>query len=433
MTTGTRNAEDRTTIVAPRERTPPVARYLAMMTSMDPVLGKIDRWSVDQLLDLAQTRAGGVPLRNGGSNLQFEGLRHLAEPIQHDGYYDDIGRRAANHYIYGWISKYIQFERDLATFPGIPDVPVPNPIFVIGFGRTGSTFMHNLLALDPEARAPLLWELMEPSPPPRPETYESDPRIRRVRMQLESRKVMMPDLEKIHESGVLAPEECNHMMRHGEYHIARGLRSTPYAQWLHNLGSPELYELYKHYKLQVQHLQLFHRKGHWACKCISHAHFFPVLFKVFPDARVIRLHRDPSQIVPAFASIVAHLQVIYTSRINFQELGQHSLDYFLDSMRRSMEIDREVGGEHFIDVLFDDLTRNPVGTLRQIYSKFGYDFTPQFERRLREFLQSEPVTRNYKHVYSFEQFGLSRAQILARSSDYLEWVERKTGSKLYDR
>jgi hypothetical protein len=426
-----RNANgDETQVVAPQERPPQVKQYLAMLTSRDPVLDTKRELDVDQLLELAQSRTDAVSL-SADSGLHFEGLRCLAESIQRDSYYDDIGRRAANYFIYNWISKYIQFERDLVTFPDIFRVPVPKPMLLIGFGRTGSTFLHHLLALDSQTRAPQLWELTEPSPPPRPESYHTDPRIRRVQMHLRSNSIAMPDLHKIHESNdAQAPEECHHMMWHGPHNITFGLKSAEYWQWLNNLTSPQLHVLYKSYRLQVQHLQLFYRRGHWVSKALTHAHFFPVLFQIFPDARIVRLHRDPCQIIPALASIIAHLQIRYTSRIDFRELGQRMLDLFLDSMRRSMRIDREMNSGHFIDVMFNDLTRNPIGVIRDIYSRFGYQYTAEFENRIRKFIETEPITRRFKHVYTLEQFGLSREEIMNRSEEYLAWVEQRTGSRL---
>ena len=43
---------------------------------------------------------------------------------------------------------------------------IERPIFVIGFGRTGTTLIHSLLPEDPGARAPKWWHTHEPSPPP---------------------------------------------------------------------------------------------------------------------------------------------------------------------------------------------------------------------------------------------------------------------------
>ena len=43
--------------------------------------------------------------------------------------------------------------------------------------RTGTTILHDILAQDPDSRAPLTWETMFPSPPPRAATFHTDPRI----------------------------------------------------------------------------------------------------------------------------------------------------------------------------------------------------------------------------------------------------------------
>ncbi|UFZ04923.1 sulfotransferase [Bradyrhizobium ontarionense] len=420
---------DETIVVAPEQRSPKAAQLLTMLLSLDRELGARGVLDVDQFLDLAQSRVGPVSL-GARADLHLEGIRRLADSIGRDPYYDDLGRYMASHYIYGWIERYVQFEQDLADFPDIVDVPVAKPLFLIGFGRTGSTFLHHLLALDPRARAPLLWELQEPSPPPRPETYATDPRIGRVRSQSDFRSAVMPDLHKIHEFAVQAPEECQHMMWHGPQHSILGLRSPDYWQWFRNLSPSQLHELYAGYKRQVQHLQLFHRGGHWVSKSLAHAHFLPVLSNVFPDARIVRLHRDPCQIIPALASLIAHLQIPYTARSDFHDLGRRMLDLFEQSMDRMMQADKEVSSDCLVDVLFDDLTRDPIGTVRAIYAKFGYDDTAEFETLMRRHLKTESVSRRFKHVYTLEQFGLSRAQVMARSEAYLSWLERRTGARL---
>jgi len=425
-----RNADgDEMIVVAPQQRSCQVEQYLTKLTSLDRTLAAKNELDVDQLLDLAQSRIGPVSL-GADSDLHLEGMRCLARSIQRDAYYDDIGRRMAHLYVYNWIQRYIQFERDLVTFPDILNVPVLKPMFLIGFGRTGSTFLHHLLALDPQARAPQLWELLEPSPPPRAETYDKDPRIRRLQAHLSFRSITMPDLHKIHESDAQAPEECQYMKWHGSQHISLGLRSEEYWQWFLNLSPVQLHVLYARYRLQVQHLQVFHQREHWVSKSLTHAHFFPVLFKVFPDACIVRLHRDPCQIIPALASLLAHSQIPYTSRIDFHELGQRMLNLFLESMDRIMRADREMGPQHFIDVLFEDLTRDPIGNVRAIYSKFDYEYTAEFESLMKAYSKTDSINRKYKHVYSLEQFGLSREQVMTRSENYLTWLERRTGSRL---
>lgn len=421
---------DRAIVVAPQQRSVSMRKYLTMAATLDPALAAIREPDVDRLLELAQGRIGAVTL-SAGSALHFEGLRCLAESVRRDSYYDELGKRSAIAFIYNWICKYIRFERDLVEFADIAHVPVQKPMLIVGFGRTGSTFLHQLLALDPHARAPQIWELTEPSPPPRPESYETDPRIRRVHLRIAANAVVMPDIQKIHETdSAQDAEECHYMMWHGPHQVMLGLRSPEYWHWLRNLESRQLHSLYQGYRLQVQHLQLFFPAMHWLSKALAHAFYFPVLFKVFPDACIVRLHRDPCQIVPGLASLLAHSQMFYTDRIDFPELGGRMLDIFLHCMQRSMQIENEVGAQHFVDVVFDELINDPIGTVRKIYSRFGYRYTPQLESDVLRFLRTERATRKYKHAYTPEQFGLSRADIMARSEEYLAWVERKTGSRL---
>jgi hypothetical protein len=421
--------QEESIVIAPRERSSQIEKYLAMAMASDRATATTREPDVYELLEKTQGQASPVVL-GASSTLHLDGLRCLAKSIREDPYYDDFGKRLGSNFVYQWILKYLQFERDLAKFPDIAKVPVPQALFIVGFGRTGSTFLHHLMALDSTVRAPRLWELMEPSPPPTEEAYTTDPRIRRVQMHLSTRSILMPNMHKIHEYDVRAPEECQHMMWHGPHHAMLGLKGTEYLQWFDELSDPDLRVLYEAYKLQVQHLQLFHRKERWVSKSLTHAYFLPVLFKVFPNARVVRLHRDPCEIIPALASLTAHLQVIYTRRSDFDELGQRMLRIFAESMRRSMLADETAGSERLIDVLFADLIKDPVRVIRNIYAKCGYPYTDDFDSALRKHLRASDHHRKYKHVYRLEQFGLSRAKVMSCAEPYLEWVERKTGSML---
>ena len=82
------------------------------------------------------------------------------------------------------------------------------PVFIVGWYRTGTTFLHNLLDADPANRAPKTWELMSPTPSDRDPVR--DARLRRLRsgsvMWLE--KPIFPELAIAHEVSIDEPEEC---------------------------------------------------------------------------------------------------------------------------------------------------------------------------------------------------------------------------------
>ena len=53
----------------------------------------------------------------------------------------------------------------LVQRPELTDLPVEAPVFIVGFPRTGTTMLHNLLASNTNHRAVRLWEMREPFAP----------------------------------------------------------------------------------------------------------------------------------------------------------------------------------------------------------------------------------------------------------------------------
>jgi hypothetical protein len=385
--------------------------------------------SVDRSIDIDElwrvaARKLRVPSRPP-QDVHVEGLRCLASALQSKGRYDSDALRSLQREITSRILADLNFSNDLLHYSGIAEVPVRRPLLVTGFGRTGSTLLHNLLALDPNARAPLLWELWTPSPPPRPETAATDPRIGIAQSRLDTFTAADPQILKIHPMAACAPDECHWMMRHSA--LTPMLYQVPeYWCWLQRLSHSELEELYAHYRLQVQHLQLFDRREHWVSKATTHLHFMPVLFKVFPEANVIRLHRDPCHAVPSLCSLVAGYRRLFTPRVDHHEVGTTILDMFVDHMKRSMNAP-ELNAHQIIDIRFEDLVADPIRAVRRIYAQFKYPYRPVFEQAMARHLDEERAAARPRHAYTLEQFGLSRAQVMERSAEYLRWAQVRCG------
>jgi hypothetical protein len=378
---------------------------------------------IDELWRIAARKSRASP--KTPDDLHIEGLRCLAAALQSEGRYDADALRLLQREIFARILADQNFSRDLALYPEIPDVPVHRPLLVAGFGRTGSTLLHNLLALDGNARAPLLWELWTPSPPPRPESYAIDPRIEIAQHRLDGFTRADPLILQIHPMQARAPDECHWMMRHTPL-TAMFYQAPEYWGWLKQLDDHELAELYSHYRLQLQHLQLFCRREHWLSKASTHLHFMPVLFDVFPDANVIRLHRHPCHAVPSLCSLVAGYRRLFSPQVDHHEVGTTILDMFADGMKRSMAVPAHRSPQ-IIDIRYDDLVADPAAVVRRIYTQFGYRFSATFEQGLARVIESERTAVRPRHSYSLEQFGLSRAQVIERSAEYLGWVQPRCG------
>ena len=382
---------------------------------------------VDALWRIAARRLQASPVPP--SDLEVEGLRCLVSSLQVGGRYDAEALRVIQREIFLWIVGYLEFARDLARHPEIADVPVSRPLFITGFGRTGSTLLLNLLALDGEARAPLLWQLLAPSPPPRPDD-RADPRIAAAQRRVDVFTRIDPMVQQIHPMAAEAPDECHWMMRHSPLLVTL-YRVPEYWTWLKTLAAGDLRSLYQGYRRQVQSLQLFDRRGHWLSKAFSHQHYMPILYDVFPDANVVRLHRHPCQAIPSLCSLVSIYRRLTRGQIDGDEIGATLLDMFVDGMDRTMRVPPPVAAAQAIDISYDELTADPVAgpvaVVRRIYDQFGYAYTPAFDQAMVRTLEAQRTVERPRHVYTLEQFGLSRAHVVERAGDYLRWSEARCG------
>ncbi len=74
----------------------------------------------------------------------------------------------------------------LARNPGSEETPIPPILYVTGHERSGTTPLHNLLALHSGARFLSRWELMMPTPPPEAASFQEDPRRLEVRKSIDA-------------------------------------------------------------------------------------------------------------------------------------------------------------------------------------------------------------------------------------------------------
>lgn len=78
---------------------------------------------------------------------------------------DADGARQAAAVCHWLLTSRLEFFEDRNRYPVAQEV-VDRPMFVTGEPRSGTTLMHALMSVDPDARALRFWEVMYPSPPP---------------------------------------------------------------------------------------------------------------------------------------------------------------------------------------------------------------------------------------------------------------------------
>jgi hypothetical protein len=189
--------------------------------------------------------------------------------------------------------------------PEIEQVRLPPIVRIMGFPRSGTTLLHNLMALHPRARALLRWELVHPLPPPAAASYATDPRIEQTRKSLSS--LRGTELERMHWVEATDPEECTWGFFDLSGLLGRGVNSAM-PGWVATLIEPEVphRETYEEYRLLVK-LLLWHNPlpadGMLILKCPTDNDQIATFLDVFPEAKVVLCHRDP------FRTLTSNLRI----------------------------------------------------------------------------------------------------------------------------
>ena len=128
-------------------------------TALDPVA----------LRDKAQRQTG---LSDFGGTIFHEPFEILLQSLRDEAQLNARGVFMLHRTMLRLLTNRLRTEQAFADSPALAETPIPRPLYVIGFPRTGTTLLHNLLACDPAARWMRLWEGLYPcllytSPSPR--------------------------------------------------------------------------------------------------------------------------------------------------------------------------------------------------------------------------------------------------------------------------
>lgn len=404
------------------------ARRAAQRTWMDALLrgarileGPGRRWirlDVPSLLGLARRRTG---LADFGAPAFQEPLARLVASIEGEAQLNLFGRLAAREDLSRMLMNRLAMQHDRLLNPEIAEERIVRPLVITGLPRSGSTFLHGLLAQDPANRVPLHWEVRDPSPPPQWATHDDDPRIERAARQLRWLVRLAPDFEKIHPVGARLPEECAIMLSHSflSYQFSSTWYVPSYQTWMEAQDLRPAYQVHRGF---LQHLQWRCPAERWVLKAPPHLPGLDALFATYPDANVVLTHRDPLDVVASVASLHVALRRTFSNAVDPVAVGPEVTGLLAGDIRRGWAaIDAGCAPpEQFVHVSYADTVRDPLDVARRVYRRFGLPLSAEAEARMARYVASHPKDKHGAHVYSLEQFGLDAGAERARYREYCE-------------
>ncbi len=378
---------------------------------------------VEDLLETASTNTG---LDDFGDDSFREGLDRLVHSIRAEATLNELGAAVLPMLVGRLLKTRLEMEDWYRRHPDIADEQITAPLIGLGLPRTGSTALSFLLAEDPCARSLRLWESNQPCPPPST-VPPPDPRIAATEASMAIQQEMNPRLSSLVPSAPTGPMECQELMAldFRAHYFPAFAHMPSYTEWLLNA---DLTSTYRYEKRALQLLQWGEpARRPWRLKCPSHLLWLDALDAVFPDARFVMTHRDPTDVMVSVADVYLEVGKQFSEGIDLEYLGRLNVDQWVIGMDRLLDF-RDSGREHrFFDIDFRQMQSDPIGEVRRLYGWLGEPVSPAFEEGMTRWWAENAATREENVHPDPSAFGLDLDEVRFRFAAYIARMHDWTG------
>jgi Sulfotransferase family len=369
---------------------------------------------------LVQAAVKATGLTEFGNGYYREGLLRLLESVEDDAALHLSGQLAYRETIVGSLINRLLLTEACRLNPETFRRPLKSPIIVLGLPRSGTTFLHRLLAMDPAHRAVPWWELARPLPGT--DSDEKSDRRRQVfQKKLHRLQKITPDLDRKHYTRVDTPEECIWLLA-STFLSPLFWALAPVYGYLDWYKNQDRLQAYYEYRLLLQVLQAADPTRRLVLKSSTHTGAVDTLLQTVPGSLLIQTHRNPVETSASLASLFYSLHSRMTERLDVRRMTEAILSFHEHQIARNLEArDAHLGA--LFDVYYDRLIADPLGTVRTIYDHYGLAWTEEFAERLNNYLQQNPRGKHGAHLYAPENFGQTGEAISERFAAYIERFE----------
>lgn len=375
-------------------------------------------WFLDSKTLCAKAREH-TGLEDFGDPPLEEPLDVLVNSLEHEADLHPLGRFLMRVRLQSLLETRLRLVNEwCATSRRFTELPIHRPIFITGMPRSGSSFLHELLAEDPGNRAPRVWEVMFPVPFNR--NGSGDDRERRIRKTASNlwwfrRLAHQPD--SVYPMRASSPHEC--VAIHGYTCLSQEFISTArIPDYETFLRSTDLTAVYTWQKQFLQYLQLGSGPKQWVLKAPDHVYSLRELFTIFPDAVIIQTHRNPLEVLRSSIQLTEVLYNLFAWPGSRDELAEREATLLARAMEEFIRF-RDAHPEmadRFIDLNYSDLVADPVAAVRRVYQQLDIVLTDQAAQRMRQLMGQR--TRYRKHNPKLTEFGVDVLREARRFSQY---------------
>lgn len=383
-------------------------------------LGTRIKLNKDDLIRSARKTSG---LNDLGKHFHDEPLDVMIDSLNKEAGLHAIGRFIIKQRLVNLLTVRLRAEDMFKKHPEILEQELYPIQLVTGLQRTGTTKLQRLLAADPDTRALLSWEAMNPAPIDG-DKDDGKARIKIARTSEKALKIMSPGFFAIHPVEHLSPEEDVLLLDVSFMsQTAEAITYVPsYASWLEQTDQSPAYE----YMAKLLKLLQWQRPARrWVLKTPHHLEFLDLVDKYLGKVQYIWTHRNVYECIPSFLSMVVHSMAMFSDRVDKIQVAQHWVrkhGYMLD---RALDFyGKNKDRLQFLHVDYQDLVRDPLPVIQRIYAGRN----DRIDEGLREIFLSANKRNGQgkygRHIYSLSDFDMDETFVDQFTKRYQEFREQ---------
>ncbi|MEV7522680.1 sulfotransferase [Streptomyces sp. NPDC091371] len=331
--------------------------------------------------------AGAGTARAGSGSFRFlSELELLVESVNAESRLTASGRAAVRDRLVAALTHQRRLHALVKASPAISATPITRPVFIAGLPGSGASLLQNLLVEHPLLDSPVLWELLDPA------SEGSDYRhrrtlIERARTCVERSRASAPQCRLGRLREATRPGGCHRLLANAFQSpmFGMGLRVPRYLRWLEGR---DLSDAYAFHRTQLQAVTSRIPAATLLLRDPFHAAYVGGLLHAYPDARVIRVHRELAHVVAATAGLSSTLRSATSTRVDPRGVRREWAGHLERHLARADGAAGALEPGRLLDVRHDDLVADPAGVVRRVLEFLEVEPAPAVMQNVRGLARS---------------------------------------------
>lgn len=271
-----------------------------------------------------------------------------------------------------------------------------NPIIIVGHWRTGSTFLHQLLALDSNLVTSNVFQCSIP------DSFLTSRKSYEPIMGRALKGTRPMDQVKLSMDEPLEDEYA--LFRLCGYSPLKGLVFPNKGGYFLNEfpGFLPKDDQLKEWKDALEHfykkLTILNHKT-ILIKNPFHSYRIKILNEIFPEARYIHIIRHPHKVVPSTIRMWDIVGKQNSMNSKWKKPSVNEVSILLNNMLLQIENDFNVlSANRYYELKFENLEKDPLKEIKSLYEHLNVQFSDEFEQQINRFLNSVKGYQKNKYM-----------------------------------